>query len=228
MKKLIYGQNILNVEDNVTTEQAKAKLAQFYPEVANATAAVNAGTGDITFTVTSGSKGAKKLIYGQNILNVEDTVTPEQAKAKLAQFYPEVANATPAVAANGDITFTVTSGSKGAKKLIYGQNILNVEDNVTSEQAKAKLAQFYPEVANATAAVADNGDITFTVTSGSKGAKKLIYGQNILNVEDSVTSEQAKAKLAQFYPEVANATAAVAANGDITFTVTSGSKGTVI
>ena len=113
---------------------------------------------------------SKKVIYGANILNVGDEVTVADAKSRLSQFYPEIANATATTASNGDITFTVQSGSKGmSKKVVYGANVITVGDEVTVADAKSRLSQFYPELANASAAVADNGDITFTVQSGSKG-----------------------------------------------------------
>ena len=54
-----------------------------------------------------------KVIYNDNVLNLSEGTTVEEAREALTPIYPELANAEGVTDANGDITFTVVAGKKG-------------------------------------------------------------------------------------------------------------------
>ena len=54
--KVIYNGSVLNLPAGTTIEEARAALVGIYPEIANATATLNA-QGQLVFTVKAGTKG---------------------------------------------------------------------------------------------------------------------------------------------------------------------------
>ena len=108
--------------------------------------------------------------YGDTQLPMPVGTTAADAKEALARFYPEVRNAQAHVDDAGNVEFKVVSGTKGSTIIVkYGDTQLPMPGDTTAADAKEALARFYPEVRNAQAIVADNGDIEFKVVSGTKG-----------------------------------------------------------
>lgn len=226
-RKVIYGSNVLDVEDNaLTVKEIQASMAEIFPELKNAEASVEGD--NITFTVKAGTKGmARKVIYGSNVLDVEDdALSVKEIQTSMAEIFPELKNAEASVSGS-NITFTVKAGTKGmARKVIYGSNTLDVEDDALSvKEIQASMAEIFPELKNAEASVSGS-NITFTVKAGTKGmARKVVYGSNTLDVEDDALSvKEIQASMAEIFPELKNADASV--QGDnIVFTVKAGTKG---
>lgn len=108
-----------------------------------------------------------KLIYGT--LSVElQGISPVDALNQLRVYYPELANATYSVNENGDYVVTVATATKGAPALIYGTSRIEL-NNLTPEQALNILKTAYPELANATITINENGDFVATVATATKG-----------------------------------------------------------
>jgi hypothetical protein len=93
----------------------------------------------------------------------------EQVKASLAAFYPELRNAEAYTDTDGNVRFRTSGGSKGAQVAIYGDTQLPITAGMTTEQVKASLAAFYPELRNAEAYTDTDGNIRFRTSGGSKG-----------------------------------------------------------
>lgn len=162
-----YGETTLEVPAGTTIENAKAALAQFYPEIADAEGFVEGN--DIVFKVKAGTKGAQRFVqYGETRLEIPADSTVANAKAALSQFYPEVADAEGTL--EGDtIVFKVKAGTKGAALFVqYGDTRLEIPAGSTVANAKTALSQFYPEVADAEGII-EGDTIVFKVKAGTKG-----------------------------------------------------------
>lgn len=171
-RKVVYGSNTLDVEDDsLSVKEIQASMSEIFPELKNAEASVQGD--NIVFTVKAGTKGmARKVVYGSNTLDVEDdSLSVKEIQASMSEIFPELKNAEASV--QGDnIVFTVKAGTKGmARKVIYGSNTLDVEDDSLSvKEIQASMSEIFPELKNAEASV-QGENIVFTVKAGTKGAR---------------------------------------------------------
>lgn len=110
-----------------------------------------------------------KVVYKENLVNLPEGTSVEEARNILSNIYPEVANATAEETDEG-LRFVLTAGTKGSDELRvrYGDTEINLPGDTSVEDAREVLSQIHPEVANATAQE-DDGVVTFTVQSGKKG-----------------------------------------------------------
>jgi DNA-binding protein YbaB len=169
----------------------------------------------------------RKVIYGANVYDIEDSnLSAKQIQASMAELFPELKNAS-FVEEDNKIIFTVKAGTKGmARKVIYGSNVYDIEDDsLSGKQIQASMSELFPELKNATF-VEEDGKIIFTVKAGTKGmARKVIYGSNVYDIEDdSLSGKQIQASMSELFPELKNATF-VEEDGKIIFTVKAGTKG---
>jgi TFIIF-interacting CTD phosphatase-like protein len=113
-----------------------------------------------------------------------------------------------------------------ARKVIYGANVYDIEDdNLTAKQVQASMSELFPELKNASF-VEEDDKIIFTVKAGTKGmARKVIYGSNVYDIEDdNLSGKQIQASMSELFPELKNATF-VEEDDKIIFTVKAGTKG---
>lgn len=110
-----------------------------------------------------------KVTYNDNVLTLPEGTTVEDARNSLKAIYPEIANATAEETSDG-IKFVVQAGKKGSDqlKVVYGDNVLSLPAETTTEAARESLKMIYPEIANAHAD-RDGDTLTFTVEAGKKG-----------------------------------------------------------
>jgi DNA-binding protein YbaB len=113
-----------------------------------------------------------------------------------------------------------------ARKVIYGANQFDIEDNsLSAKDIQASMSELFPELKNATFVEEDN-KIIFTVKAGTKGmARKVVYGSNSFDIEDdSLSAKDIQASMSELFPELKNATFEES-DGKIVFTVKAGTKG---
>lgn len=113
MKKIKYLDNVIEVPENTTNEQARESLRAIFPEVANAT--IEEIEGGIEFKVQANTKGSDsvKVIYGDNELTLPAHLTDSEIRDSLKAVFPEIASAT--AEREGDVvTFRVAANTKGA------------------------------------------------------------------------------------------------------------------
>ena len=110
-----------------------------------------------------------KVTYNDNVLVLPEGTSTEDARNSLKTIYPEIANAT-AVETEDGIEFVVQAGKKGADllKVVYGDNVLSLPADTTTEAARDSLKLIYPEIANASAN-REGDTLTFNVEAGKKG-----------------------------------------------------------
>jgi ethanolamine ammonia-lyase small subunit len=233
MKKVIYNDTTLEVQDHVTAEQVKQSMARIFPELANAS--VTESNNEIRFSVNAGTKGSQntnnqnggntmnnniKVVYNDTNLEVPAGTSVEAIKASMSRIFPELANAQ-AVQNGNTVTFQVAAGTKGLE-VRYNDTSLNVPDGTSTAAIKESMTRIFPELANATATEA-NGVVTFSVNAGTKGLE-VRYNDTTLNVPDGTSTAAIKESMTRIFPELANATA-TEANGVVTFAVNAGTKG---
>lgn len=113
-RTVIYGSNdpFTIMDDSLSLEQIKNTMADFFPELKNATPRQEGN--NIYFDVKAGTKGARTVIYGSNdpFTIMDDSLSLEQIKNTMADFFPELKNATPRQEGN-NIYFDVKAGTKG-------------------------------------------------------------------------------------------------------------------
>lgn len=176
---------------------------------------------------------ARMVIYGANEpfpIHNDDLSLP-QIRDTMAEYFPELKNATPRQEGN-NIYFDVKAGTKGmARMVIYGANepfpIHN--DDLSLPQIRDTMAEYFPELKNATPRQEGN-NIYFDVKAGTKGmARMVIYGANepfpIHN--DDLSLPQIRDTMAEYFPELKNATPRQEGN-NIYFDVKAGTKGSTV
>lgn len=111
-------------------------------------------------------------------------------------------------------------------KVVYKENVVNLPDGTSAEEAKTILSAIYPEVANATAEETDEG-LKFVLNAGTKGSDEIRfrYNDTEINLPAGTTADAAREVLSQIHPEIANATADTKEDGTVVFSVQSGKKG---
>jgi hypothetical protein len=116
---------------------------------------------------------ARTVHYGTNkpFTIFDDKLSIEDIKKTMADYFPEVANATARV--EGDnIYLEVKAGTKGSgpRTVHYGTNkpFTIFDEKLSIEDIKKTMADYFPEVANASARVEGN-NIYLEVKAGTKG-----------------------------------------------------------
>ena len=112
----------------------------------------------------------RKYVYGTNVIMQDAELEINEVQEALSQVFPELANATHEVAEDGTVTFLIRSGDKGAtRKYVYGTNVITQDAELEINEVQEALSQVFPELANATYEVAEDGTVTFSIRSGDKG-----------------------------------------------------------
>lgn len=110
-------------------------------------------------------------------------------------------------------------------KLIYNEISYELSNGVTVDTALNALKMMYPELANATVTLSENGDYVVSVATATKGLGNVVYGAIIVKLQDGQTPEEVKERLTLAYPELKNATITIDENGDFVLTVATATKG---
>lgn len=55
------------------------------------------------------------------------------------------------------------------RKFVYGSNTIEQSADVSIEDVKSAMAEFFPELENATYTIDEDGTVTFVVRAASKG-----------------------------------------------------------
>jgi hypothetical protein len=113
-RRYVYQGSVIEQPVDVSIEEVKQAMSDFFPELANADYEVDAD-GTVRFVVRAASKGAgmRKYIYQNNVIEQPADLPIEDVKDVLAEFFPELANADYSLNDNGDVVFTVRAASKG-------------------------------------------------------------------------------------------------------------------
>lgn len=111
-----------------------------------------------------------KLIYGEVEVNLTEGTTPQTGLEALKSVYPELANATMSMNAEGNYVVTVATATKGAARYaIYGETKVEVQEGVSIDSVKNALSTIYPELSNANVSIDAAGNFVFTVATATKG-----------------------------------------------------------
>lgn len=171
-RKYVYGTNVITQSAELSIEEVKSALTEFFPELENATHTVDAD-GTVTFAIRAANKGAdrRKYVYGTNVIEQSADLAIEEVKEALAEFFPELENATHTVDADGTVTFSIRAANKGAdrRKYVYGTNVIEQPADLEIEEVQEALAEFFPELDNATHEIAEDGTVTFSIRAANKG-----------------------------------------------------------
>ena len=112
----------------------------------------------------------RKFVYGSNTIEQSADVSIEDVKSAMTEFFPELENATYTIDEEGTVTFVVRAASKGAtRKFVYGSNTIEQSADVSIEDVKSAMTEFFPELENATYTIDEDGTVTFVVRAASKG-----------------------------------------------------------
>lgn len=55
------------------------------------------------------------------------------------------------------------------RKYVYGENVIEQDASIPVAQVQEAMAEFFPELANATYTEAEDGTVTFVIRAATKG-----------------------------------------------------------
>lgn len=172
---------------------------------------------------------SRKYVYGTNVITQPAELSIEEVKDALTEFFPELENATHTVDEEGTVTFSIRAANKGSdrRKYVYGANVIEQPAELSIEEVKEALSEFFPELENAVHTVDEEGTVTFSIRAANKGAdrRKYVYGTNVIEQPADLSVEEVQEALAEFFPELENATYEMAEDGTVTFSIRAANKG---